>query len=118
MLPFGVVEEREKIIIVHDMNFEHRDGQGRGSVNTTTGWKEIAECGLAGVMREVLQRILGSKAKFGDRARILIQKMVVKNAFRKIPVDPDGAAAFGCVLGQYLIVDLRLQFGVVRGGGE
>ena len=34
-----------------------------------------------------------------------------QNTFRKVPVDPDGAAAFGYVLGQYLIVDLRLQFG-------
>ena len=37
--------------------------------------------------------------------------MDVKNEFRQVPVDPDGAAAFGYVLGQYLIVDLRLQFG-------
>lgn len=28
--PVGVVEEREHIIIIHDMNFEHRDGQGGG----------------------------------------------------------------------------------------
>ena len=37
--------------------------------------------------------------------------MDVKNAFRQVPVDPDGAAAFGYVLGQYLIVDFRLKFG-------
>ena len=37
--------------------------------------------------------------------------MDVKNAFRQIPVDPDGAAIFGYVLGEYLFVDLRLQFG-------
>jgi len=62
-------------------------------------------------MPEVLQRVLGLRVKFGDRARPLIQKMDVKNAFRQIPVDPDGAAAFGYVLGEYLFVDLRLQFG-------
>ena len=62
-------------------------------------------------MREVIQRVLGLRAKFGDRARFLIKKINVKNAFRQVPVDPDGAAAFGYVLGQYLIVDLRLQFG-------
>ena len=109
--PVGVVEEREKIRIIHDMTFEHRDGHGGGSVNATTDWDEIPACALAGVMREVLQRILGLRAKFGGRARILIQKMDVKNAFRQIPVDPDGAAAFGYVLGRYLFVDLRLQFG-------
>ena len=62
-------------------------------------------------MHEVLQRVLGLKAKFGDRARIRIKKMDVKNAFRQIPVDPDGEAVFGYVLGEYLFVDLRLQFG-------
>ena len=43
--------------------------------------------------------------------------MDVKNAFRMVPVDPNGAAAFRCVLGRYLIVDLRLQFEVERQSG-
>ena len=72
VLPVGVVEEREKIRIIHDMTFEHRDGRGRGSVNATKDWEEIPECAHAGVMREVLQRILGLWAEFGDRARIHI----------------------------------------------
>ena len=38
--PVGVVEEREKMRIVNDMAFEHRDGNGRGSVNSTTDWDE------------------------------------------------------------------------------
>ena len=37
--------------------------------------------------------------------------MDVMNAFRQIPVDPDGTAAFGYVLGRYLFADLRVQFG-------
>ena len=37
--------------------------------------------------------------------------MVVKNALRQIPVDPDGARVFGYVLGEFLFIDLRLQFG-------
>ena len=48
---------------------------------------------------------------FGDRVRILTQKTGFKNAFRRISVDPDGAAVFGCVLGEYCFVGLRLQFG-------
>ena len=95
------------------MTFEHRDGSGGGggSVNSTTDWDEIPTCALAGVMHEVVQGVLGLRFKFGDRARILIQKMDVKNAFREIPVDPDGARVFGYVLGEFLFVDLRLQFG-------
>ena len=72
------------------MAFEHRSGQGGGSVNATTDWDDIPACALAGVMREVLQRVLGLRAKYGDGARILIQKVDVKNAFRQIPVDPNG----------------------------
>ena len=45
-------------------------------------------------MHEVLQSVLGLRIKFGDRVRILIQKMDVKNTSRRIPVDHDGAAAF------------------------
>ena len=93
------------------MTFEQSDGHGGESVNSTTDWDEIPACALAGVMHEVLQRVLGLRVEFGDRARILIQKMDVKNESRQIPVDPDGAADFGYVLGEYIIVDLSLQFG-------
>ena len=64
---------------------------------------------LAGVMHEVLQSVLGLRVMFGDQERILIQTLDVKNAFRRIPVDPDGAAAFRYVLGGYRFVDFRLQ---------
>ena len=47
----------------------------------------------------------------GDRARILILKMDVKNAFGKIPVDPDAASVFGYVLGKLLVNNLWLQVG-------
>ena len=84
---------------------------GGGLVNASTDWYDIPASALAGMMGKVLQRILGLRAKFGDQARILIQTMDVKNAFRQILVDPDGAAAFGYVLGRYPFVDLRSQFG-------
>ena len=100
-----------KIRIIHDMTFEHRDRNGGGSVNLTTDWDKIPTCAVAGVMHEVVQRVLGLRFKFGNRARILIRKMDVKNAFRQIPVDPDGARVFGYVLGEFLLVDWRLQFG-------
>ena len=52
--------------------------------------------------------------------KILIQKMDVKSAFRQVRVDPTGAVNFGHVLGDYLFIDLRLQFGwrASPGGGE
>ena len=74
------------------------------------GWEEIAECAQPGVMREIVQRVLGLRATFGDRAQIIIQTLDFNNAFRQISGDPDGAAGFGYVPGQCLIVDSRLQF--------
>ena len=41
MSTVGVVEERKKIRIIHDMTLEHRDGSGGESVNSTTDWDEI-----------------------------------------------------------------------------
>ena len=62
-------------------------------------------------MHEVLQRVLGLRAKYSNGVGIIIRKIDAKHAFRQIPVYPDGAAAFEYVLGRYLIVGLRLQFG-------
>ena len=87
------------------MTFRAQRRAIRGSVNAATDWDEIPACALAGVMHEVLQMILGYRAKFGNRPRIVIQTMDAKNAFRQISADPNGAAAFGCVLGRYNFVD-------------
>ena len=62
-------------------------------------------------MKEILERVLGLRAKFGEGARILIQKMDVKNAFRQIGVDPDGPASFAYTFDDLVFVDLRPQFG-------
>ena len=56
--PVRVVEEREKLRIIYDMTFEHRDGSGGGSVNSTTDWDVISKCALAGEMHDMVQRAL------------------------------------------------------------
>ena len=62
------------------------------------------------LMNELLVRFLGLRRKC-PKKRILIQKMDVCSAFRQIPVDPAGAPAFAYVLEDFLVADLRLQFG-------
>lgn len=52
----GVVEEHENIRIVHDVTFEHSDGEKRGSVNAIADWDESLACALAGVMRSKFYR--------------------------------------------------------------
>ena len=77
-------------------------------VNATTEWSKIPKCELSEVMKDIIKRILRLRATFGTNRRILIQKMDVKSAFRKIGVDPVGAASFGYVVQDYLVVDMRL----------
>ena len=68
----AVVEEREKMRIIHDMTFEQSGGDEGGSGNSTTDWDEIPACELEGVMHEVSHLIFGLTVKLGDQARILI----------------------------------------------
>lgn len=51
---------------INVMTFEHRDREKRG----TRDWDEPPACALAGVMYEVLQRVIGLRAKFGDGSQI------------------------------------------------
>lgn len=111
MPPVGLEQERKRMRIVHDMTLEHRDGSEGKSVKSPTDSDEIPVWALAGGMYEVVQRVLKPRVKFGDQARILIRKMDVNNAFRQIPMDPDGARVCGYVLGKFLFIDFRLQFG-------
>ena len=113
--PVGVVEEKEKIRVIHDLTFEGPSkgcgGKPMRSVNADTDWGQVPGCELGGVLDAILKRVLGLRAKFGVRARILIQKMDVKSAFRQVTVDPDGASCFAYRLGKFVFVDFRLQFG-------
>lgn len=66
---------------------------------------------LAGVMGQVVKRVLGPRDIIGTGSRILIQKLDVKGALQQVGVDPGKAANFcygrrGC-----LFIYLRLQFG-------
>ena len=72
---------------------------------------------LAEVMNDIVKRIMGLRAKFGTGTRIPIEKLDAKSTFRQISVDPAGAAAFGYVVADYIVVDMRLQFGWRGGAG-
>ena len=80
-------------------------------MNATTEWSKIPKCELSEVMEDIIKRILELRVKFGTNRRILIHKMDGKSAFRQIGVDQAGAAAFGYVVADYVVVDMRLQFG-------
>lgn len=94
--PEGVVEEKEKIRVVHDLTFDGpRSGAGgepRRSVNEATAWEQVPGYKFGGLVEVILKHIIGLRAKFGVDARILIQMMDVKSAFRQVGMDPDGAS--------------------------
>lgn len=63
------------------------------------------------MLRDALLRVLYLRQEHGPGTRIVLSRIDVKDAFRQIPVDPEGAPAFGYRVGNYAVVDLRLQFG-------
>ena len=83
-------------------------GAGAGKVRfcADIDWQQVPECRLAGVMTEVITRILGLRAKYGTQKRILLQKMDVKSAFRQVGDVPDRPAAFAYRLEDLVFVDL------------
>ena len=106
--PMSVVLE-PKLRIIHDLTFA-RAGD-RTSVNGDTDFDSAPQCELGHVLREVLLRVLFLRQTHGSRARILLCRVDVKDAFRQVLVDPAGAPTFGYVFGDHVVVDLRLQFG-------
>ena len=69
----------------------------------TTEWSKISKCELSEVMKDIVKRIQGLRAKLGTHNGILIQTTGVKSAFRQIGVGPAGAAAFGYVVAGYVV---------------
>ena len=75
---------------------------------------QILECHLANMMLQIAKRILGPRDQFGKGNRIVIQKMDVKSAFRRVRVHPTGAVIFAYAVGCYLFIGM----GSVRMKGE
>ena len=62
------------------------------------------------MLRDVLLRVLVLRQLHGPTARIILCCVDVKDAFRLVKVDPVGAPVLGYAMGEYVVVDLRLQF--------
>ena len=92
---WGMVEEKIKLHIIHDLTFEGQTGEGSGegrqrSVCTDIEWEKITVCNLGEVLYTILKRTLGLKAEIGVGLQIFIQLLCV----RQMEVNPDGASAF------------------------
>ena len=66
---------------------------------------------LGRVLRNIIGRILYLRRRFGPRARIVLSKIDVTEAFRQVSVQWAGAPVFGYVIRELVVADRRLQFG-------
>ena len=63
------------------------------------------------MLRNIIGRILYSRRRFGPRARTVLSKIDVTEAFRQVSVQWAGAPVFGYVFRELVVPDRRLQFG-------
>ena len=98
-----------KFRIIHDLTFA-RAGS-RSSVNGDADFSSAPSCELGHVFKDVLLRVLFLRQLHGPTARIVLCRVDVKDAYRQVLVDPVGAPGFGYAVGEYVVLNLRLQFG-------
>ena len=76
-----------------------------------TDYSSAPTCDLGHVLRDIIWRTLYLRHRLGRRARIVLRKMDVKDAFRQVPGEITRAHVFGYVFGGLVVVDRPLQFG-------
>ena len=62
-----------------------------------TDYSSAPTCDLGHVLRDIIWRTLYLRHRLGRRARIVLRKMDVKDAFRQVPVEVTRAPVFGIV---------------------
>ena len=63
------------------------------------------------MLRNIIGRILYLRRRFGPRARIVLSKIDVTEAFRQVSVQWAGAPVFAYVFRELVVADRTLQFG-------
>ena len=107
--PLGVVVNPSKTRVMNDLS-HHTSDKGR-CVNIDTDAAEAPCIELGHVLREVVERILYLRRRFGPRVRTVICKVDIASAYRHVPVEWSGAPVFGFVFGDWVAVDPRSCFG-------
>ncbi|CAM9899662.1 unnamed protein product, partial [Choristocarpus tenellus] len=91
-----------KVRIIHDLSYQQESWGPSVNDQTELADPPPVHCGT--VLEDVIRRIVGLRKIF-PRARIMISKMDVKDAFHQVPVEPKGAAKFGYCVGDLLAGD-------------
>lgn len=88
LAPLGVVVPSTKVRILHDLTFDYM--RSLASVNGDTDFESASPVRLRHVLRNFIWRILHLRRKW-PRARILLSKMDVADAFRQVSGSGVGA---------------------------
>ena len=96
-----------KVRIIHDLTMEFSNPGVKGDTN----FESAPKCKLGHVLRDIVWRIFFLRRTLAPHTHIMLSKMDVKGAFRKVAVEWDGCTKFGYVLGDFVVVDRRLVFG-------
>ena len=81
------------------------------SFNADTDFAQAPPVESGRVLRNIIRRILYLRRRFGPRARTVLRKIDVTEAFRQVSVQWAGAPVFGYVFRELVVADRRLQFG-------
>ena len=95
--------------IIHDLTFSV--SPHANSVNTDTDFEQAPPVELGRVLRDIIWCILYLRWRFGPRARIVLSKIDVAEAFCQVSVRWEGAPVFGYGFSEWVVADRRLQFG-------
>ena len=105
----AVVVSPSKTRITHDLTFSISSSARR--VNADIDFEKAPPVELGRVLRDINWRILYLRGQFGPRARIVLSKIDVTEAFRQVSVQWAGAPISGYSFGDWVVADRRLQFG-------
>ena len=95
--------------IIHDLTFSRAGGHS--SVNDDTDFSFARSCELVHVLRDILLRVLFMRKMHDPTAGIVLCRVDVKDVFGQVLVDSVGAPVFEYAMGEYVVVDLRMQSG-------
>ena len=104
-----MVVSPSKTRIIHDLTFS--SSQYARSVNADTDFAQAPPVELGRVLRNTIGRTLYLRRRVGPRARIVLSKIDVTEAFRQVSVQGAGAPVFGYDFRELVVADRRFQCG-------
>ena len=103
-----MVVSSSKTLNIHDLTFPVPPSAR--SVNSDADFDKSPPVALGRVLRDIPWQILKVCRQFGPRARIVLSRINVTEAFRQVSVQWAGAPVFGYGFREWVMADRRWQF--------